>query len=59
MEQPMIDLKSEKKQLYYPPPNYIINLNHYIPFNDSFYFVKTIQTNNGENENNENIQVKI
>ena len=27
-------------------PNYIINLNHYIPFNDIFYIDQTIQTNN-------------
>ena len=46
MEQPMIDPKSREKQLYYPPPNYIINLNHYIPFNDIFYIDQTIQTNN-------------
>ena len=42
----MIDPKSEKDKFYYPPPNYIINLNHYIPFNDIFYIDQTIQTNN-------------
>ena len=48
----MIDPKSREKQLYYPPPNYIINLNPYIPSNDCFYIDQTNQTINGDNENN-------